>query len=414
VDSIVKFGFSGPSDIVLTENVNLPASEEKRVSVNTVLSAGEYVLSVESNTNDVKCINSIPLKVYSNLKIEDNRKNATLPTIAILSPEAKMHNNKTILLNLRATNATSVFYNWNGVNVTYTGPVYVTFNEGQNTLTAYAVNDITTASTSITFTVDTSLQNLPFVRIVSPEAKTYNNKTILVDIQTADAEKVWFVWDGVNVTYTWPVYITFNEGTNILTAYAKNINGTSSSSVTFSVNTGQIDTTPPAPVQNLALFSSSTSSLTWRWVNPSDADFDHVIVYINGVIVANTNATAYTATGLASDTGYTITLNTVDKNGNINRQNVSLRSYTNEQTQNNEDRSRGDDSREVIKSEQDFIPTLQKSKNLTVSTGDSYIRLTTSKPKAGTFPATLPFWLIIGNLLLLIILIAVLLIQSAR
>ncbi|MEK6850748.1 MAG: hypothetical protein AABX85_04185 [Nanoarchaeota archaeon] len=160
IDADVTFKLNGPENAEMSDNVNLPFSEHKRVYAEFgIIKAGQYNISVTSNANDVKCVNSIPLTVYSNLLIEDNRTNVTLPTISILSPEAKTYNTRNILVNLRSTNATSVFYNWIGVNVSYTSPQYVTFNEGSNTLTAYAVNDVTTAHTSVTFNVDTSQNN---------------------------------------------------------------------------------------------------------------------------------------------------------------------------------------------------------------------------------------------------------------
>lgn len=160
IDAEVTFKLNGPENAEISDNVNLPFSEHKRVYAEFgIIKAGQYSISVTSNANDVKCVNSIPLTVYSNLLIEDNRTNVTLPTISILSPEAKTYNTRSILVNLRSTNATSVFYNWNGVNLSYTSPQYVTFNEGSNTLTAYAVNDVTTAHTSVTFNVDTSQNN---------------------------------------------------------------------------------------------------------------------------------------------------------------------------------------------------------------------------------------------------------------
>jgi len=159
VDANVSFSFVGPQNTALVKDVNIPASESRRVSVSVDnLKAGEYQLIVESNANDVKCINSVPLKVHSNLLIENNRTNATLPTVSILSPEAKTYKNKTIFVNIRTTNATSILYNWNGINISYTAPVYVTFNEGPNTLTAYAINEVTTAKISVTFNVNTSVE----------------------------------------------------------------------------------------------------------------------------------------------------------------------------------------------------------------------------------------------------------------
>jgi hypothetical protein len=84
----------------------------------------------------------------------------------------------------------------------------------------------------------------PSINIISPLNQTYNNATILVNISAYDTDlnATWFDWNGTPVAYIEPVNITFNEGLNVLYAYANdsvgNINVTS---VAFVVDT----LTPP-------------------------------------------------------------------------------------------------------------------------------------------------------------------------
>jgi hypothetical protein len=80
------------------------------------------------------------------------------------------------------------------------------------------------------------------------------------------------------------------------------------------------DTTPPALVANLHNTTYLQSSITWTWTDPSDSDFDHVLVYLNGVFRANVTKGIqnYTASGLTAGTGYTIGIRTVDMTGNVN------------------------------------------------------------------------------------------------
>jgi sporulation protein YlmC with PRC-barrel domain len=62
------------------------------------------------------------------------------PFLSIISPINKTYNIKTILLNINATHSAinNIWYNWNGMNITYTSPINITFNEGNNTLDVWA------------------------------------------------------------------------------------------------------------------------------------------------------------------------------------------------------------------------------------------------------------------------------------
>ncbi|MBW2980813.1 hypothetical protein KY360_05345 [Candidatus Woesearchaeota archaeon] len=80
------------------------------------------------------------------------------------------------------------------------------------------------------------------------------------------------------------------------------------------------DTAAPATVTNLANQSAGYTWIYWNWTNPSDTDFNHTEVWINGTFYANVSApdNFYNATGLTTDTWYEIQTRTVDNNGNIN------------------------------------------------------------------------------------------------
>jgi PKD repeat protein len=78
------------------------------------------------------------------------------------------------------------------------------------------------------------------------------------------------------------------------------------------------DTTPPGPVTGLNETSVGTSWIVWGWTNPSDLDFNHVELRINGTFVANTSGTSYNVTGLSANTTYQIEVVTVDNTGNRN------------------------------------------------------------------------------------------------
>ncbi len=69
---------------------------------------------------------------------------------------------------------------------------------------------------------------------------------------------------------------------------------------------GAADTIPPASVTNLKEASSNSSWINWAWINPSDADFSHVTVYIDGVFITNTSEASYNLTNLTEGSIHTI------------------------------------------------------------------------------------------------------------
>ncbi|MFA0821670.1 MAG: PGF-pre-PGF domain-containing protein [Methanomethylovorans sp.] len=87
--------------------------------------------------------------------------------------------------------------------------------------------------------------------------------------------------------------------------------------VILSVDNGS-DVNPPASVTNLNEITAGPSWIRWTWVNPSDADFSHVMVYIDGAFVENAVTGVYELTGLTEGTTHTISTKTVDTSGNTN------------------------------------------------------------------------------------------------
>jgi hypothetical protein len=86
------------------------------------------------------------------------------------------------------------------------------------------------------------------------------------------------------------------------------------------INIPSADTTPPATVSDLDETDKGTTWLVWGWTNPSDSDFSHTKVYINGVFKADVNApdNSYNAAGLSPGTTYEIGTRTVDNSDNMN------------------------------------------------------------------------------------------------
>ena len=78
--------------------------------------------------------------------------------------------------------------------------------------------------------------------------------------------------------------------------------------------------TPPAGVTGLANATFQPDLIRWGWEDPGDADFNHVMVYLDGVFQKNVTkgVQAWTAKGLLPSTAYTIGIRTVGEMGAIN------------------------------------------------------------------------------------------------
>lgn len=91
----------------------------------------------------------------------------------------------------------------------------------------------------------------------------------------------------------------------------------------FVINKGTVvppGITPPAGVTGLANATFQPNLIRWAWIDPGDADFDHVMVYLDGVFQKNVTkgVQAWTAKGLLPSTEYTIGTRTVGEMGAIN------------------------------------------------------------------------------------------------
>ncbi len=90
----------------------------------------------------------------------------------------------------------------------------------------------------------------------------------------------------------------------------------------------QGNSTPPASISSLENSAAGPAWIRWTWTNPSDADFSHVMVYIDGSFVTTTSDNYFELTGLTEGTTYTIGIKTVDTSGNIDPELVSASATT--------------------------------------------------------------------------------------
>jgi PKD repeat protein len=90
------------------------------------------------------------------------------------------------------------------------------------------------------------------------------------------------------------------------------------------------DLTPPASITGLENDTVSESSILWMWVNPTDSDFNHTMIYRDGAFQYNVSneTTDDEWTSLAPSTEYTISTHTVDIIGNVNLTWVNLSATT--------------------------------------------------------------------------------------
>ena len=203
-----------------------------------------------------------------------------VPTLEITTPTNKIYTNAEQLLNITPTDdneINTVWYNWEGSNMTYTVPQNITFSEGLNTIYAW-VNDSggNVGLTSVVFIIDTTA---PTVEIMSPTNTIYTNAEQLLNITAADnngISTVWYNWEGSNVTYTVPHNITFTEGPNTIYIWANDSGGNVRlTSVDFIIDTTAptVEITSPTNIiyinaeQLLNITATDTNGISTIWYN---------------------------------------------------------------------------------------------------------------------------------------------------
>jgi len=281
--------------------------------------------------------------------------------------------NATNLLYLDANASTNTFY-WN--NFTDTSGLYVSDTSGNNIWngSAYGINEgniwYNVLNGSVQIYGTTNSTGFPSLRVGNAgSGYPYNSSNSLnkligaVDYAplttpdtTPPSVSIQYPTNGLNLSTNVSIALNFtasDAGSGINTSsctysldggsaqaiascanttfnVSSNVDGNHNISVSLSDNVGNpstsslinftIDTTLPATITNLANQSQTTSSIYWNWTNPSDSDFSHTEVWLDGVWKANvsTPANYYNATSLVPGTSYEIQTRTVDNAGNIN------------------------------------------------------------------------------------------------
>lgn len=215
------------------------------------------------------------------------------PTINITSPLPINYTNSTTqLLEINVTDNIDVdriWYNWNGTNVTYTSSINIDFGEGTTTITTW-VNDTAgnINSINVTFIIDVTAPN---ITIYSPLNVTYNSTEILLDINATDIngiDRIWYNWNGTNVTYITSVNITFNEGINVLQVWANDtFNNLNTENVSF-VSDREIDNvTLISPINNVKLLVEDLQVLLRWFVYDEVTEIVDCEIFVNSINIAN-------------------------------------------------------------------------------------------------------------------------------
>ena len=266
----------------------------------------------------------------------------TTPTITFISPTDPSGTTLTTcnwtFINVSLSEPGLSWIEWNGINESMSGSGtnwYINKTDLANDVYTYRVWANDTAGNdnfSETRTIEIAYvtDNLPpIISITSPINDTlYTTDSVELNYSV----NVLTIWEGYSLDGADNITLSGNttlfgliDGSHILTIYANdtyiNMN---SSTVLFS-----IDTTSPLNISNL-MHIAGTTHINWTWTNPSDPDFNHTELYLNGTFLTNIPAPQnyYNTTGLLPDTSYELSTCTVDTSGNINETWVNVTAST--------------------------------------------------------------------------------------
>jgi len=201
---------------------------------------------------------------------------------------------------------------------------------GLNTTLDITLSEVPTGLSGYNITV--SLSNQTVAEIISiefPAWATLKSNSSLpgnsVWIKAADLSNV--VTSGATNVLLAKIKVRGDvPGNTNITIVVNQLDDDNGDSIGYVIVTGSLDvnqptdTTAPASVTGLTNISYARTYINWTWTDPSDSDFDHVEVYLNGIQKPNVLAGIryYNATGLTAATTHMISTRTVDALGNVN------------------------------------------------------------------------------------------------
>ncbi|MDY6966369.1 MAG: LamG-like jellyroll fold domain-containing protein [Halobacteriota archaeon] len=195
---------------------------------------------------------------------------------------------------------------------------------GNSEVIIYARNDSGDGTLSEDYLTDTVyLPNNPITITNTSDWSGYAGQTVYLDFDYSDADgdMATFATNATkgNLNSGTGVFI-WNTGSEDIGTYLWefNISDGYGSIDSYVATITVSDTTPPSSITNLVNTTYEETYINWTWDNPSDPDFDYVVVYVDDELKGNTSDEYYNATGLVAGTSHTIGTHTVDENGNIN------------------------------------------------------------------------------------------------
>ncbi len=129
-----------------------------------------------------------------------------------------------------------------------------------------------------------------------------------------------------STVYTATIVLTAKAGWT-LAGVAANSFTVAGATATNAVNSGTVEavfpiteTIQPSEVENLAASRSDASTIVFSWIEPDDADFDHVVITrspgSSSEIIYPRGSTSHVFSDMSQSTSYTITIKAVDSAGN--------------------------------------------------------------------------------------------------
>jgi hypothetical protein len=350
--NITQAGSNLSADIMISNNLISVDSSKAGLNVSANLTMyGTNALSLADrypHRNRVKCPASICTELQDSNTYVFNVTGFTnysvgefdtlAPVVALISPaNASIVNNISQNFRCNATEDADLrnitLYVWNLTALIYTNTTAVTgtFNQSSfnftlpyegnfswNCLARDSVNNMSFAPENWTLILDITA---PQITINSPENKTYNVSTILVDISAVGEANIWFFNGTANESYTGSVYRTFQQGSTTLIAYANDTAGNlNQTAVTFFVDSVYplISITYPQNITYAINITGLNYSLTET--NPKNCWYT-----LDNGITNNTITCGNNATGILSNEGsntWKVYVN--DTAGNVNYSSVTF------------------------------------------------------------------------------------------
>lgn len=176
-------------------------------------------------------------------------------------------------------------------------------NVNSSTLTIYVVDTIPPVITIINQTAE---YGVPFAYKINATDESSIGAYWLTDTTSFTVNS-----SGVITNNT----LLFRDGIYTMTVH---VNDTYNNMANISFQVTVVDTAPPGTVTALQNTSAGKNWILWNWTNPTDSDLDHVEIWIDGTFSMNTTDESLNKTALMTNTNYTISIRTIDKDGNIN------------------------------------------------------------------------------------------------